>query len=168
MNSFFAKLFLEIQQKIKIEVPDIGFVEQNFWQYSFENYKATVSFPALLIDFPSTSYSALQGNIQLNTTVINIVLLFEPFSQSFNLAPEAVKQKTIEYYEIEYKVYKALQGWNTDFCTPLVIIDAKSQNRNEIGLRIRELNFTTEFEDWSLNNDQSKNVVFSFNGSIIS
>jgi hypothetical protein len=166
MDSFFAKLFLEMQQKIKNEVPEIRFVEQNFGQYGFEDYRAMVSFPALLIDFPNTTFSALQGDIQLGLATINIVLLFEPFSQSYNLAPEVVRQKALEYYEIEHKVYKALQGWHTAFCTPLVRTDSKSQNRNEIGLRIRELNFTTEFEDWSLEDDQTIDVVFSFNGSI--
>ncbi|HFG0470802.1 hypothetical protein [Flavobacterium psychrophilum] len=166
MNSFFAKLFLEIQEKIKTDVPDIRFVEQNFGQYGFEDYRAMVSFPALLIDFPNTSYSALQGDIQLAAATINIVLLFEPFSQSYNIAPKAVKQKALEYYEIEHQVCKALQDWNPEFCTPLVRTDAKSQNRNEIGLRIRELNFSTEFEDWSLDNDQSVDFVISFNGSV--
>lgn len=167
MDSFFARLFLEIQKKIQTQVPDICFVEQNFGQYGFEDYRAMVSFPALLIDFPNTSYSALQGDIQLGFATINIVLLFAPFSQSYNKAPETVKEKALEYYEIEYKVYKALQGWYTDFCTPLVRTDARSQNRNEIGLRIRELNFTTEFQDWSLDNEQTENVAFSFKGSII-
>jgi hypothetical protein len=166
MNSFFAKLYLEIQEKIKNEVPEIRFVEQNFGQYGYDDFRAKVTFPAMLLDYPNTSYSALQGDIQLGAATINIVLLFEPYSQSYNLAPEAVKQKALEYYKIEHKVYKALQGWNTDFCTPLVRTDAKSQNRNEIGLRIRELNFTTEFEDWSLDNDQTADVVFNFNGAI--
>lgn len=167
MNSFFAKLFLEIQQKIKTDVSEIRFIEQNFGQYGFEDYRAMVSFPALLIDFSNTNYSALQGDIQLAEATVNIVLLFDPFSQSYNLAPEAVKQKALEYYEIEHKVYKALQGWNTEFCTPLVRTDAKSQNRNEIGLRIRELNFSTEFEDWSLDDDQSVNFTIDFNGSVM-
>lgn len=167
MNSFFAQLFLAIQEKIKIDVPEIRFVEQNFGQYGFEDYRAMVSFPALLIDFSNTNYSALQGDIQLAESTINIVLLFDPFSQSYNLAPTAVKEKALEYYEIEHKVFKALQGWNTDFCTPLVRNDAKSQNRNEIGLRIRELNFTTEFEDWSLDDETLKDVTFNFAGNII-
>lgn len=165
-NSFFAKLYLEIQQKIKNEILEIRFVEQNFGQYGFDDFRAKVAFPAMLIDFANTNYSAMQGDIQLAEATINIVLLFEPFSQSYNLAPDAVKQKALEYYEIEQKVFKALQGWQTDFCTPLVRTDAKSQNRNEIGLRIRELNFTTEFEDWSLDDDILKDVTFKFNGLI--
>jgi hypothetical protein len=166
MDSFFAKLFIDLQNRIKDEVPEIRFTEQNFGQYGFENFRSMVSFPALLIDFPNTNYSALQGDIQLGAAIINIVLLFEPFSQSYNLAPETVRQKALEYYEIEHKVYKALQGWNTDYCTPLVRTDAKSQNRNEIGLRIRDLNFSCEFEDWSLDWEQSVEVKFSFSGSI--
>lgn len=166
MNSFYANLFLAIQERIKNQVPEIRFVEQNFGQYGFEDYRAMVAFPALLIDFPLTNYSALQGNIQLGSATINVALLFEPFSQSYNLAPDAVKQKALEYYDIEQKVCKALQGFATDYCTPLARTDAKSQNRNDIGLRIRELNFSTNFEDWSLDDDQNKTAIFKFAGSI--
>ncbi len=167
MESPFSKMFLALQDKINAAVPEIRFIEQNFAQYGFDDFRAKVAFPALLVDFSNTTYTALQGNIQLAETTINIVLLFEPFSQSYNLAPLAVKQKALAYFEIEQKVFKALQGFEAGgICTPMVRINAKSQNKNDIGMRIRELDFTTEFEDYSLNNDVKKEVSFSFNGSI--
>lgn len=35
-------------------------------------------------------------------------------------------------------------------CSPLVRTQTKSQNNNEIGMRIRQLYFTIEFEDYTL------------------
>ncbi|MBY0244992.1 MAG: hypothetical protein K2Q03_06035 [Sphingobacteriaceae bacterium] len=166
MNSFFANLFLQIQNQIQTQVPEIRFVEQNFGQYAFDDTRATLAYPALLIDFTNTNYSALQGNNQLGQATINLVLLFAPYSQSYNLAPELIKLQALNYYEIEHKLVHVLQNWQPDFCTPLTRTDAKSQNRNEIGLRIRELNFTTEFEDYADDNTTEVEVAFSFNGSI--
>ncbi len=168
MDSFFAKIYLDLQAEIAAHVTEIKFVEQNFGQYLQDDYRAKVSFPTALIDFTNTNYTAMQGENQLANATINIVLLFAPYSQSYNLAPADVKEKALNYYEIEHKLCKVLQAWKTDFCTPLVRTDAKSQNNNDIGLRIRELNFTTEFEDYS--NEVWQEQVFadfSFEGNLI-
>lgn len=167
MNSFFAKMYLDLQAEIAAHVTEIRFVEQNFGQYLQDDYRAKVSFPTALIDFTNTGYSGLQGDNQLANATINIVLLFAPYSQSYNLAPADVKEKALNYYEIEHKLCKVLQAWKTDYCTQLVRTDAKSQNNNDIGLRIRELNFTTEFEDYSNDDEDLQQFTdFSFTGAI--
>ena len=166
MNSFFAKCFLDLQEHIKKEVPEIRWTDQNFGQYGDPEFPAKVAFPAALIDFSNTAYSAIGGNDQLGNATINIVLLFNPFSQSYNLAPTQVKQKALEYYEVEHKLCKALQGWSMDYFTPLARINAISQNRNEIGLRIRDLNFSTEFEDYNNEDETTQAVSFAFKGNL--
>jgi hypothetical protein len=166
MNSFIKTLFLDIQNRIVSEVPEIVFIDQNIGQYGFEDFRAKLSFPAVLIDFPNIAYSAMQGNIQLGIATINISLIFDTYSQTYNIAPEEVKELGLKYLDIEQKIYQSLQGWSNDTCTPLVRTDTKSENRNEIGLRIRDLNFTCEFEDWSLEDEKTKDVVFSFTGAL--
>lgn len=167
MDSFFAKIFLDLQERITSEVPEVKFIDQNIGQYGFDDFKAKALFPCVLIDFPNTTYSALQGNIQLGVAAINISLMFDTYSQTYNIAPTEVKELGLSYLDIEQKIFKALQGWSTDYFTPLIRTDTKSQNRNDIGLRIRDLNFSTEFEDWSLDNDETEEVVFTFSGSIL-
>jgi hypothetical protein len=166
MDSFYANMILAIQDRIKDQVPEIRFTEQNFGQYANDDFRAKVSFPALLIDFTDTQYSQLAGDSQMGTPIINIVLLFNPFSQSYSLAPLDVKQKALDYYETEHKVYKALHGWTNGMCQPLVRINDKGHNRNEFGLRIRELNFSTEFEDYSHIEETTVTVGFKFSGEI--
>lgn len=166
MEAIFSKLFKDIQEVIKTNVPEIRFTEQNFGQYAAEDFPNAVAFPAALIDFPDTTYSGLKGNIQLGNATISITLLFSPYSQSHSLAPDAIKNKALEYYEIEDKAVKALQGWKSDYCTDLERTNSKSLNRNEIGLRIREINFVTEFEDWGLDQDETKAITFNFTGSL--
>lgn len=163
-QSFFKTIFLDLQERIKTEVPEIRFIEQNIGQIGIEDFRKMVSFPAVIIDFSNTTFTALQGNVQLAEATITITLIFETFSQSYNLAPSSVKEKALEFLDIEQKVYQALQGWENGNCTPMVRMNATSQN--ELGLRIRILNFSTSFEDWSLDNDQYVEVAYAFAGSI--
>lgn len=166
MNSFFANFFIDLQEFIKSNVPEILWVEQNFGQYGDPEFSSKTIFPACLIDFNQTTYSNMGGNIQLGACNVNLVLLFKPFSQSYSSAPNNVKERALEYYNIEHKLATALNGWAMDYFTPLTRMSAISQNRNEIGLRIRELNFTTEFEDWSTEDETNTNVELVFNGAI--
>lgn len=151
MESFYARLYLALQARIQTELPEIKWIEQDFGQDVFDDWRPNVAFPAVLIDFSNSTYTAMQGNIQLGEVKIQIRLLFAPFSQSYHKAPSAVKDKSLDYFEVEHRLFTTLQGWTNGDCTPLIREQARSNNRNEIGLRIRELTFSTEYEDWSLN-----------------
>lgn len=167
MNTFYKTLFLALQERITAEVPEIKFIDQNIGQYGFDDFRAKVAFPAVLIDFPNTSFSALAGNIQLGLASIEISLFFDVYAQTYHFAPEETKDIGLNYFEIEQKIFKALQGFDANgLCSPLIRTDAKSQNNNEIGMRIRQLYFSTEFEDYSLEDEEYKEVEFSFFGTL--
>lgn len=167
MENFYKELFLKLQKRLSEQVPEILFIDQNIGQYGFDEFRTRVMFPAVLVDFPSATYSALGGNIQLGQVIIELALFFDSYSQTYQMAPEEVKNLGLLYYEIEQKIFNALHGWDADgLCTPLTRTDIKSQNNNDIGMRIRVLNFSTSYEDYSLDNDVYKDVEFSFSGSI--
>ena len=157
MNSPFANLFLDIQEQIQT-VTEITYIEQDLGQLGSEEPRKALSFPAVLIDFPNTPFDNLQGNNQLAIPTISITLVFDNYSQTNNLAPLEIRQAGMTYLEIEQKVHMALQGWQTDYCQPLSRTNVKSQNRNDLGLRVRELTYTTEFEDRSCD-DSSQPVA---------
>lgn len=149
MESPFARIFLDLQEHIEIEVPEIVFVEQDLGQLGSEDPRKMMSFPGVLIDFPNTGFSNLVGKNQLATPTIAITLALDTYSQTYNLAPKEVKELGLEYLELEQKLYKAIQEWESDYCEGLVRTNANGQNKNDIGLRVRELVFTTQFEDYS-------------------
>jgi len=149
MNSPFANLFLDLQEQIQTNIPEIAYIEQDLGQLGSEEPRKGLQFPAVLIDFPNTPFDNLQGNNQLAIPVIAITLIFDVYNATNSLAPIEIRQDGLIYLEIEQKVYQALQGWQTDYCQPLSRTNAKSQNRNDLGLRVRELTYTTEFEDRS-------------------
>lgn len=167
MNTFYKTLFLALQEHIAKEVPEIKFIDQNIGQYGFDDFRAKVAFPAILIDFPNTTFSALAGNIQLGVASVEISLFFDVYAQTYHFAPRETKEIGLNYFEIEQKVFKALQGFNANgLCTPFVRSEVRSQNNNEIGMRIRQLYFSTEFEDYTLEDEIFKEVEFIFSGAL--
>lgn len=165
--SFYEQFILDLQAHLKVAVPEFRFIDQNLGQWGDDNFRASVSFPAILVDFPTTTYSDISTGSQLGLTNIELTLLFNTSSQSYNLAPENIRVKALDYYKLEAKLVANLQNWSKDYFQGLMRTNAQSKNRNELGLRIRELNFTTEFEEY-LEGDTEQEVEYtaSINGQI--
>jgi hypothetical protein len=150
MNSPFASLFLDLQAHIEIEVPEVTYIEQDLGQLGSDDPRKMMSFPAVLLDFPETEFSNLQGKNQMALPVLSVILVMDTYSQTYNLAPLEVRKLGLEYLELEQKLYMAIASWESDYCELLVRKSAKGLNRNDVGLRVRELIFTSSFEDYSL------------------
>jgi len=149
MNSFFANFYLDLCKRIRTAVPVIQWIEQDFGQDVFDKWRPNVAFPAVLIDFPSAQYSGEGGLSQFGEVSVSLRLLVSPFSQSYDDAPLEVKKEALQYFEIEQQLVEALHGWTPDggYCQPMVRSSITSNNRNDIGLRIRNLSFTTAYEE---------------------
>lgn len=165
MSSFQKQFILDVQARMKAKVSVIKFIDQNLGQWGESNFAASVGLAGMLIDFPDTDYSQIQGNDQLGSVNIKISLFFTTHSQSYNLAPEGTRAKALDYYDIEQKVVAALQGWHCDYFTPLNRTKAISRNQNELNLRIRELTFTSEFEE-CFEPETETETALVFNGQI--
>lgn len=154
INSFFAQLYLDLQERIKTEVPEIQWIEQDFGQDAYDKWRPNVAFPAVLIDFPSADYESIGGDGQWADVELKIRLMVAPFEQSYEDAPIEVRKGSLEFFELEHKLTQSIHGWaaeNTDgnaYVQPFVRKRITSNNRNDIGLRIRELHFTTSYQDY--------------------
>lgn len=149
MDSYFARLYLDLQKRIAEKVPEIAWIEQDFRQEENDAFRPDVAFPAVLIDFPESGYSALCGYSQMAAVTVSLRLFFAPFTQSYFEAPQDTKEDALQYFEIEQKLINALHGWEPgEYSQPLIRASASSDNRNTIGLRIRILLFTTEYEEY--------------------
>lgn len=168
MDYFFSQIILDLQARITAELPEIKYIDQDLGQLGqvSPEERPPISYPAILIDFPNSDYSNLSGGAQLGAVPISFQLIFAPFSQTWQNAPDLVKKKGLEYLETEQKLHKALQNWSLDYFSPLVRVSVKSQNNNDIGLRVRHLIYSTEYEDYSTIDETSEEVTFSFNGGL--
>ena len=156
MDSFFANFYLDLCERIRAAVPEVKWIEQDFGQDVFDKWRPNVGFPAVLIDFPTAQYSGESGLSQFGEVSVSLRLLVAPFSQSYENAPLEVKKEALKYFEIEQQLVDALHGWTPSpveraggevYCQPLVRSSITSNNRNDIGLRIRNLSFTTAYEE---------------------
>ncbi len=148
LQSYFSLMLLSLIKRIAEKVPEIIWIDQDFGQLEHYDERPPVSFPCVLIDFNTTTYDQESQQEQIGNPNINFRLGFAPWSQSSNTAPQAVQEKALYFWELELKLYQALQGWNPvgDICQPLTRVSATTERRED-PLRVRSLIFTTAFED---------------------
>lgn len=145
-QSLFARLFIDLQEHIKTSLPAIQWCD-GWWGQEQLQYRPAVAFPALLIDFPSSQFSAEAEESLLGVATISLRLLCAPFSSSAATAPEDVRAEALEHYELEHDIIAAIHGWmpGDSYCQSLTLTGISTDNRTP-ELRIRTLTFTTAYE----------------------
>ena len=147
-NSFYTNLYLDLQKRINNKVPKIQWIEQDFGQDVYKEWRPAVAFPAVLIDFPDSNFEAMSTLHQFARVTISLRLLDAPFTQSYADAPIETKKDALAFFDLEHEIVVALHGWTPGYCQPLIRERATSNNQNNIGLRIREISFTTAYEEY--------------------
>ncbi|RXK57555.1 hypothetical protein ESA94_20365 [Lacibacter luteus] len=146
--SFEATFFERLVAYLKEQVPELQYLNWDLGQ--LENYEISppVAWPCALIDIDDTNFTDQLQLVQEANTVVMIRIGFNPFSNTSNLQPAAVRAKGNYYWELEQKVYKALQGWDADgLCSPLTRIRKVKERREEDSFRVRVLLFATRYDD---------------------
>lgn len=141
----FATLFVRLQAHLKTQVPDLRWIDQDFGQ--LEQERPPVSYPCALIDFTDWNFENWGENIQSAAGAVVIRLAFDAWSNTNNLTPSLWKDKGLVFYDIEYKIYKALQGWKPDNYGYLLRESVATEQRED-NLRVRVLRFSCSFEDY--------------------
>jgi hypothetical protein len=150
MNSLFAKVFLALQDKIKNDVPEIRWIDQDFGQLEDYDIRPPVSFPCVLIDFNSTSYEEMNQRRQQANITFTLRLGFPAFSYAASTAPQSVRELALQYYELEQRLFEAVQGFDgggvMQGCTRQSTV---TEGRKDDNLRVRVMTFTAMSEDSS-------------------
>ncbi len=147
MTSLFAQLYLAIQDRIKTVVPDVKWIDQDLGQLEQYEVRPSVAFPCVLIDFGAAQYTDQSDDVQWVNVQIALRLGFAPFGSANGVSPQATKEHALEYYEIEQKLYEALQNFTANGCVqPMTRISATTEMREDT-FRVRQLVFTTATED---------------------
>lgn len=154
MESVFNRLLIAIKNKIFTDLPDspeepgIRYINQDLGQLDFYVQRPPVSWPCVLIDFTDTTYEQKQFKAQWGQMNITLRMGFDQWSDSSNLAPQEVEEKALRYFELENKLYKALQDWDADglLMVKMRRIGALSEQRED-KYRVRRLSFRAMYED---------------------
>ena len=151
LNAFNGQAFLSLVARIKEQVPEIKWIDQDFGQ--LENYadRPAVQFPCVLIDFPDQHFKELGDRDQWGEVTIQFRIGFAAFSSANSAAPLSAQELALQYYEIENKMFVALNGWvplynGEAICQPIIRIRAVTEGRDD-AYRVRVNQYTTGYED---------------------
>lgn len=161
LQSYQGLLYQAIIARIQAEVPEIKWIDmemgqlENYGPNEGQNPRPPVQFPCVLIDFPRTSFSELQGNLQWADITVELRLAFAQFSNTNAITPAQWQEQGLQYFEIEMKLAAALHGFaatytdGTPFHSPFSRTTAVTERRqyDSINMRVRSLTFTTALED---------------------
>ena len=148
MNAPFANIFLSLQEHIQASVAAIKYIDQDLGQLK-SGTRPPIAWPCVLIDFEDFNFENLGENVQTARGIITLRLGFAPHSGSSQATPSPYQQQAIGYYDLEWSLHKALQGWPPgDDYGHLSRISATTQKRTD-AYRVRELRYSIAFEDYS-------------------
>ena len=128
------------------------YIDMDYGQLELKE-RPDVTFPCVLIDFQDWEFKDLSNFIQQGAGNVILKLATNPYSASSNITPLTYIQDSINIFELEYAIYKALQGFKPNImndssasATGLSRIMLRSDNRRP-GLKVRILPFRTSFQD---------------------
>lgn len=152
LTSPFGNLFLAIQARITSQVTEIKWIDHDLGQLeAFDGDRPPVEWPCLLIDFADTQFEQMQGYQDGNMNIV-LRLAFNQYDQTYGDAPTLVKESAMEYYEIEHKIYLALQAWKASglLTNAMIRLTASSEKREGDNFRVRRLVYSATFSDGSV------------------
>lgn len=144
-----ANLYTALIQRLTDNVPELRFIDQDLGQLEHYNIRPAVSFPCCLIDIAAFKYSDMQSfTTQLAEGVVVFRLGLVQYSDSNNLASAQWREKSLQYYELEQKVYTALHGWAPEGFTKLLRRTTSTEQRED-DIRVRVMEFAISYKDES-------------------
>lgn len=152
IHSVFSKLLLDLMNQVDSTLKEVRMVDRYLGQDQ-TNVRPAILCPAVLIDIESEQYQDIGcGSQYVEPATITVRLCVDNYSSSSSKAPQNAREQSMKDFELEKRLVDCIHGWTPDdgYCTSLVRTEASSDNRNDIGLRIRTITFTTSFEDINL------------------
>lgn len=149
MNSPFSKCYLAIMDRLLEQVPALRYIDQDLGQLQGYTNRPDVAFPCALIDFTGWNYENMGDLQQMAEGNVMINLGFAIHSASNNLTPEVWRKLPLDYYEIEWAIHKALQGWSPGDEFGLMMRNSTTGGNSPMKVRVRPLSYRLSFEDYS-------------------
>lgn len=156
LESPFAQIMLDLQDRIAEAVPGIRMIDRYIGQEQTA-IKPALDYPAVLIDIEETDYEEAGEGSQFARATFSVRIMHANFTKSIQKSKPEVREKALEDFTLEHKVVSAIHGWAPvtegsdgelhQYCEPFIRTGDRSENRNDIGLRVRTVLFTTAWEE---------------------
>ncbi len=152
LSSSFAQIILALQDRIAKQVPAIRMIDRYLGQEQTA-IRPALDYPAVLIDVDECEYEEAGEGSQFARATFSVRIIHKCIQKS----PGKIRAESMEDFELEQRVVSAVHGWAPliedmdevvhQFCEPFIRTADRSENRNDIGLRIRTVFFTTAWEE---------------------
>lgn len=141
------ELLNDILTRIKTEIPQIKYVDEDWGQLDYYSPHPPVQFPAAIIDCINATYTNEGKLIQLGDVQVRIRIADQKLTNSSVKAPQAQRDNAFAIYDLLATIHAKLHGWpaNKPY-TRLIRQSLKRTVRND-GMRIHEIIYTTRLTD---------------------
>ena len=142
-------IFVSLCDRLEKEVPSLRWIDEDLGQLNVGNStRPAVDFPCCLIDSEYSGCRDLTYLCQLVDLKITLKLAFPYQGESYNKAPEKVREKALDRYAVISEVHDCLQGWTADeIFSPL----SRRSGRPSVmagGIKTYTLVYGTTFEEY--------------------
>ncbi len=145
LQSAFANLYEAVTARLDTLVPELRYINHDLGQ--LEEPRPSVSWPCALLDFDEFEFTDVGGTLrQLGDGFVVIRLGLQQWSGTSNLKATGIREKGLQYYELERKVFDALHGWAPTGFGRFLRRKASTEKRDD-DIRVRLLVFTLNFEE---------------------
>lgn len=147
LKNAYSRLIIAICDRLASEVKELRWIDQYHGQ-DMTDIRPSLAYPAALIDFDQSTYDQAGQNSQFCAATMSVRLVLDNYAASSQKSPQKARETAMRCYELENEVVNALHGWSPDedYVEAFVRTADRSENRDDIGLRIRIITFTTAWE----------------------
>ena len=142
------EIYTLIAERLQNEVEDIKWIDLDNGQIDFFEYRSNVDFPAVLINikFPICENVGTDGTQECDVD-IELRCVFNLFDETNIHAPEEVRERALEIFDIMNKIHSCLQNWRNDgTCGVLRRTSLTKENRTD-GSKVYDLTYRTTYFD---------------------
>jgi hypothetical protein len=142
-----ANLLQSLIDRISTAVPEIRYIEQDLGQLENYQIRPPVSWPCCMIDIEEFIFSDAQNFFnQIGVGMVCFRVAHVKYTDSNNLTPTLIRENSLQYYETEHKLFKALHGWNPAGFSKFLRRVSITEKRDD-DIRVRIIKFATSYTD---------------------
>ncbi len=146
-TSPFANIYNAVLERLAAKAPLLRYIDQDLGQLENYEMRPPVAWPCALIDIEDVIFSDFGDNLGQNAEgFVQIRVGQQQYSPANKLAPKAIRDMALKYYDTEQEVFEALHGFTAPGFSKLLRRAVKNEQRND-DLRVRVIRFAFSFED---------------------
>lgn len=133
-------IFTAIVQKLKVDVPEVKFIDLDSGQLDMMAESYPFSFPAVFIDFPDIDWKDMSKGVQNGTVLVNVRIAQRVIEDTHSLAPATSVSTAIEKLKTKSKIHLSINRLSGEHFNRLVRTRTGTEKRSD-GLKVWNITY---------------------------